>query len=116
MIRARSTSCRINLGRVLGDQYRFAPAPGSRSPRASAVPQLTDAALVHLRIRVIALENMVISLLAQASDRQLDLARELAAYILPRAGFTQHPLTIRAAHQMLDLVERAGHFRSATPT
>ena len=79
------------------------------------VPQLTDAELVHLRVRVIALENMLISLLAQVSDQQLGFARELAAYIFPRPGFTQHPLTVRAAHQMLDLVERAGHFRS-TPS
>ena len=80
------------------------------------IPQLTDTELVHLRVRVIALENMLISLLAQASDQQLGFARELAAYIFPRPGFTQHPLTVRAAHQMLDLVERAGHFRSTPPT
>lgn len=80
------------------------------------IPQLTDTELVHLRIRVIALENMLISLLAQVSDQQLGFARALAAYILPRPGFTQHPLTVRAAHQMLDLVERAGHFRSTPPT
>lgn len=80
------------------------------------IPQLTDTELVHLRVRVIALENMLISLLAQVSDQQLGFARELAAYIFPRPGFTQHPLTVRAAHQMLDLVERAGHFRSTPPT
>jgi hypothetical protein len=50
-------------------------------------------------------------LLAGASDRQLVLAREMAAYISPRLGFTPHPLTIRAAGQMLDLVERSAHFR-----
>jgi len=75
------------------------------------VPPLTDAELIHLRVRVIALENMVISLLAQISSPQLDLAREIAGYILPRPGITQHPLTIHAAHQMVDLIERAGHFR-----
>lgn len=77
----------------------------------SHVPDLTNAELVQLRIRVIALENLVITLLADASDRQLDLAREMAAYISPRPGFTHHPLTIRAAVQMNDLVERASHFR-----
>jgi hypothetical protein len=75
-------------------------------------PQLTNSDLVKLRVRVIALENLVITLLAEASDRQLDLAREMAAYISPRLGFTHHPLTIRAAGQMIDLVERAGRFRS----
>lgn len=77
----------------------------------SEVPQLTNTELVHLRIRVIALENLVITLLAGASDQQLDLAREMAAYISPRPGFTHHPLTIHAADQMVDMVERAGHFR-----
>jgi hypothetical protein len=79
------------------------------------VPQLTNAELVQLQIRVIALENLVITLLAEASDRQLDLAREMAAYISPRPGFTQHPLTIHAAAQMIDLVQRAGQFRVAPP-
>jgi hypothetical protein len=44
----------------------------------------------------IALENLVISLLATASDRQLEQAREMASYISPRPGFTHHPLTTRA--------------------
>lgn len=82
----------------------------------SAVPALTGAELIQLRIRVIALENLVISLLAEASDRQLDLAREMAAFISPRPGFTHHPLTIHAATQMIDLVERAAHFRPAKPS
>jgi hypothetical protein len=82
----------------------------------SEVPELTNAELVQLRVRVIALENLVISLLAEAPDRQLDLAREMAAFISPRPGFTHHPLTIHAAAQMIDLVDRAGHFRVAKPT
>ena len=86
---------------------------GSVSAEAqSEIPELTNAELVQLRIRVIALENLVIALLAEASEQQLGLAREMAAYISPRPGFTHHPLTIHAAAQMIDLVERAGHFRS----
>jgi hypothetical protein len=80
------------------------------------IPQLTNAELVQLRIRVIALENLVITLLAEASDRQLDLVREMAAYISPRPGFTQHPLTIHAAAQMIDIIDRAGHFRVVRPS
>jgi hypothetical protein len=80
------------------------------------VPQLTNAELVQLRIRVIALENLVISLLAEASDRQRDLAREMATYISPRRGFTHHPLTIHAAAQMTHLIDRAGHFRIKKPS
>ena len=76
---------------------------------------LTNAELVQLRVRVIALENLVISLLAEASDRQLDLVREMAAFILPSSGFTDHPLTIHAAGQMIDLVDRASHFRAVKP-
>lgn len=76
------------------------------------VPQLAMAELVQLRIRVIALENLVIGLLAEASDRQLDLAREMAVYISPRPNFTRHRSTIHAAAQMIHLVERAAHFRS----
>ena len=76
------------------------------------VPELTNAELVQLRIRVIALENLVLTLLAEGSDRQLEVVREMATYISPRAGFTQHPLTIRAAHHMTDMVDRAVHFRT----
>jgi tellurite resistance-related uncharacterized protein len=52
-------------------------------------------------------------MLAAATDRQLDLAREMASYVCPRPEFTQHPLTTHAATKMLDLIERAGHFRVA---
>lgn len=82
----------------------------------SEVPELTNAELVQLRVRVIALENLVISLLAEATDRQLDLAREMAAFISPRPGFRHHTLTIHAATQMIDLVDRAGHFRAVKPS
>jgi hypothetical protein len=82
----------------------------------SEVPLLTNAELVQLRIRVIALENVVIALLAKAPDRQLDLVREMAAYISPRPGFTQHPLTVHAAAEMIHLVERALHFRGVMPS
>ena len=77
-------------------------------------PVLTNTELVQLRVRVIALENLMITLLAQASDRQLELAREMAAYISPRQGLTHHPLTVRAAEHMIRLVDRAPHFRDKT--
>lgn len=79
------------------------------------IPQLTNAELVKLRIRLIALENLVIALLVEAPERQVGLAREMAAYISPRPGFTHHPLTIQAAAQMIDLIERASHFQSTRP-
>jgi hypothetical protein len=94
-----------------GAEHLHPPAGSLSGETQSEVPQLTNTELVQLRIRVIALENLVITLLAESSDRQLDLAREMAAYISPRPGFTHHPLTIRAAAQMIHLAERAGHFR-----
>lgn len=77
-------------------------------------PQRGTAELVQLRIRVIALENLVITLLAESSDRQLDLARAMATHVAPRSGFTHHRITLHAAAQMLHLVKRAGHFQPAT--
>jgi hypothetical protein len=74
-------------------------------------PDMSNADLVALRVRVIALENLLISLLATASDQQLELAHEMAGYISPRPGFTHHPLTIHAAAHMIDLIERSSRFR-----
>jgi hypothetical protein len=71
---------------------------------------LTNAELAQLCIRVIALENLVIALLAEAPDRQLALARGMATYISPRTGFTPHPVTLRAADEMLSLVDRADRY------
>jgi len=70
---------------------------------------------VQLRIRLIALENLMIMLLAEGSDRQMELAREMAAYISPRPGFTHHPLTVQAGAHMVDLVDRAIHYRNVDP-
>ena len=75
-------------------------------------PPLSNAELVQLQIRVIALENLLMVLLAEASDRQLELAREMAAYISPRPGFTPHRLTVHAAARMINLVERTDHLRA----
>ncbi|MEO5883831.1 MAG: hypothetical protein ABIQ06_15545 [Caldimonas sp.] len=75
------------------------------------VPPLSNTELVQLRIRVVALENLLLALLAEGTDAQTTLAKEMAAYILPREGYTPHPLTIHAAQQMLQLVERAARFK-----
>jgi hypothetical protein len=83
----------------------------NESPRQ--VPALTNTEVVQLRVRVIALENLVIALLAGAPDRQLTRARSMAAHISPRPGSTPHPMTLRAATQMINLVDRASSFRGA---
>ncbi len=80
-----------------------------------AQPKLTDAEQTQRHVRVIALENLVITLLASATDHQLACARETAAYISPRAGATPHPLTTHAAAEMVSIVERAIHFRGTPP-
>ncbi len=89
MVKEPNTSTKNNpLARALS-RWENEGGVGSRGPQESSisgevlseVPQLTKAELVKLRIRVIALENLVITLLAGASDRQLDLTREMAAYI-----------------------------------
>lgn len=81
----------------------------------SNAPELTQTELIRLRMRVIALENLVMALFAGATSRQHDLAREMATYIAPRPGFTAHPLTIQAANQMIHLLERASGFRELPP-
>jgi hypothetical protein len=112
-MRLRALSRWDNEGGAIPRGIEGALIPGDAP---SEVPVLSNAELVQLRIRVIALENVVIALLAEAPDRQLDLVRRLAAYISPRPGFTQHPLTVHAAAEMAHLVERALHFRDVMPS
>ena len=73
----------------------------------SATAPPTAAEWVEMHTRVIALETLVVALLATASDVQRDLAREMAATIKPKPGATPHPLTVHAAHRMGALIERA---------
>lgn len=93
--------------RETGTQSTPGIGPCEQSPDDAP---LTNAELVQLRIRVIALENLVIALLTEAPDRQLALARGMATYISPRTGFTPHPVTLRAADEMLSLVDRADRY------
>ena len=88
------------------------PIDGSRVGGAEQthIPEMTNAEMVALRVRVIALD--LISLLATATGHQLKLIREMADYISPRPGFTAHPLTIHAAEHMVDLVDRSMRFRT----
>lgn len=85
------------------------PSPGQDE---QPLPDMTIAELEQLHIRMIALENLVIALLAAATDQQLALAREMTAYISPRPGATHHPLTTHAARDMANILERAARFRS----
>lgn len=81
-------------------------------PEALAnTPDVTNAEIVLLRVRVISLENLLIAVLSGGTDGQMQAARDMAAVIAPRAGVTQHSLTIRASQHMNDLVDRAVHMR-----
>lgn len=77
----------------------------------TTLPEMTNAELVLLRVRVIALENLLIVLLAEGSDNQRRAACEMADIISPRVGATPHVLTRRAAQHMIDLVDRAVHIK-----
>jgi len=88
------------------------PASSTNS-EAEISPPLSDTELVQLRVRVIALESLVIALLAQAPEDQLALARNMGAHISPREGCTPHPLTLHAAAEIASLVKRADAFRAA---
>lgn len=70
-------------------------------------PKITDAELVQLRVRVIALENIVLALLADQPAETYDKVREMAELISPREGATQHPLTLEAALHMNRFADRA---------
>jgi hypothetical protein len=96
---------------------------GPDGPQDGSLPDLAnpsgaasvDTELTRLRVRLIALENLTIALLSDASARQLDLIRDMAVFIAPRPGATRHPMTIQAASLMNSLVDRANHFREVKP-
>ncbi len=87
-----------------GSQSNYAPShPVSTFP---SVPVLSNAELVQLQVRVIALENLVIALLADASCEQLEKVRAIGMLIAPRPG-VEHRLTVHATAHMEHLARRA---------
>lgn len=76
---------------------------------------LSNAELVQLQIRVIALENLVVALLAHAPEQQLELVRDIAASIFPRPG-VEHRLTSQAAAQMEHLAQRSRRLQGCLPS
>ena len=100
------------------DNEGGAGAGGREHPASTGMadtPPLSNAELVQLQIRVIALENLMTALLAESSDQQLALVREIAAYISPHPGHTLHRLTVHAASRMVRLAEAAGRLRKLRP-
>lgn len=78
--------------------------------RGSNDAEMTNTELVQLRVRVIALENIVLALLADQPAETYDKVREMAEIISPREDATQHPLTIEAALHMNRFADRAARF------
>ena len=78
---------------------------------AGDAPPLTNAELVQLQVRVIALEAVITALLAEATEPQIERACERALYIVPRPGHTPHRLTINAAARVVGMIQDAAHFR-----
>ena len=91
------------------------PKESTAGLTAADIPELSNTELVQLRVRVIALENLVTALLSGAPERQHALVRAMAAQISPRPGMTPHPLTTQAASHMNELVDRAIHYRDVLP-
>ena len=83
--------------------------PHLSSPDA---PPMTPTEMTQLRIRVIALETVMIQFLSGASDDQRAAVRAMAEAIRPQAGAKPHPLTQSAALHINHLVDRAEHWRA----
>ncbi len=77
----------------------------------AAWPLPTVAELDQLRVRIVALEGLVIALLAKAPPAQLHMVERVAKHIAPRPGFTAHPVTLKATAEMRSLARRARAFR-----
>ena len=80
--------------------------------RTSEDPHIGNAELVQLRVRVIALENIVLALLSENPDKTHEKVRALAELISPREDATQHPLTTEAASHMSRFADRAARFKN----
>ncbi len=70
-------------------------------------PPLGQAELKQLRVRVVALESVVLALLTAASEPQRKLVAQMARRIAPRAGATAHRVTLHAADEIAGLLERS---------
>jgi len=80
-------------------------------PSPTVVGDIGNVEAGNLQVRLIALENLFVALLAGAPESQSALVREMAAYISPRPGTTPHRLTVEAASNILAIVERAANYK-----
>lgn len=83
---------------------------GILAGRKAESAALGESERVQLRIRLIAMESVLITLLSKASAPQLELARDMASYVSPRRASTRRHMT-HTATQICRLVWRAGQIR-----
>jgi hypothetical protein len=81
-----------------------------KSPHVDVVHHLSDQDLVCLHSRVIALENVVIALLAGGSHDQRAVVHDMALFVRPPLDEVQDRLTMPAADLMDHLADRATRF------
>jgi hypothetical protein len=81
-----------------------------RAPHVDVVHHLSDQDLVCLRSRVIALENVVIAMLAGGSHDQRAVVHDMALFVQPLLDELQDRLTMHAAELMDHLGDRATRF------
>jgi hypothetical protein len=79
------------------------------------VPDITNADLALLHVRVIALENLLITVLAEGSDPRRQPARDMVDTISLRSGFMSYLPSIQAVQHMNDLLDSAIHVRAVQP-
>lgn len=83
--------------------------------RMAEPPPVTTVEWDHLRFRVVALENLLIALMADGPLPRLDRLREMARHVAPRRGSAEHPVSQFAAVQIIHMVERARHVKKHPP-
>ena len=81
---------------------------------ATVPGKIGDAEDGNMLVRLIAVENIIVALLADAPDSQSVQVREMAKYITPREGSTPHRLTTEAARNMLAMLERAARYKDTS--
>lgn len=106
---------RAAMGDGRTDHFAMGYGRGAVGPHPHPTPAVAgdigDAEAVNPRVRLIALENQVVALLAGAPESQSELVCEMAACISPRQGTTpQRPTT--EARNMRAPVDRASHHKT----
>jgi len=81
-----------------------------KAPHVDVVHHLSDQEMVCLRSRVIALENVVIAMLAGGSHDQRAVVHDMALFVRPPLDEAQDRLTMHAADLMDHLADRATSF------